>query len=60
MDEKLFKMDEILFKWMKIVKLDEFIHYNLAPTVFGVFGISEFLSKFNKFLSSSLNYFNTL
>jgi hypothetical protein len=39
-------MDDKLFKWMKyysigwrIVKMDEYIHYNLEPTVFGVFGI---------------------
>jgi hypothetical protein len=32
-DEKLFEIDEILFKWMKICRIE---HYNLAPTVFGV------------------------
>jgi hypothetical protein len=39
-------MDDKLFKWMKycsngwrIVELDEFIDYNLEPTVFGVFGV---------------------
>jgi hypothetical protein len=34
MDDKLFKMDEILFKW---IELDEFIHFILEPIVIGVF-----------------------
>jgi hypothetical protein len=39
-------MDDKLFKWMKYcsigwrnVKLDVYIHYNLEPKVFGVFGV---------------------
>jgi hypothetical protein len=43
---KVIQMDDKLFKRMKycsigwrVVKLDEYTHYNLEPTVFEVFGI---------------------
>jgi hypothetical protein len=39
MDDKLFNVDEILFNWMKIVKLNEYTHCNLEPTMFGMFGV---------------------
>jgi hypothetical protein len=40
---KFIHMDDNLFEWMKEVKLDEFTRYNLAPTVFGVFGVVNYL-----------------
>jgi hypothetical protein len=36
-------MDEILFNWMKKCQMDEYTHYNLEPTVFGVFGVLKIL-----------------
>ena len=39
MDGKAFQMDEILFNGWKIVKLNGVTHYNLAPTIFGAFGV---------------------
>jgi hypothetical protein len=43
MDDKLFKKNEILFRKDEILfKLNEFSYYNLATTVFGVFGIPNY------------------
>jgi hypothetical protein len=39
MDGKVFQTNEILFNEWKIVKLNGVTHYNLAPTVFGAFGV---------------------